>query len=278
MSLFKKKDKGFFAEADKPSVFLFGLLSTLVVIAIVGSIVLLTAASKPMDLSADIGNEAEKVENKSQPAPEELPKTDKPVVELFVMSHCPYGTQIEKGILPVIDTLGDKIDYELKFCDYAMHGKTELDEQLTQYCVQRQGKDKIQAYLSCFLEDESKSEECLGEIGIDRGQLDSCIAQTDEEYSVSADFEDKSTWSNGRFPLFKVYQEDNDKYGVGGSPTLIVNGVKASSGRDSASLLATICGAFNSPPEECNAELSSEAPAPGFGFDGSGSNTNASCN
>jgi len=30
-----------------------------------------------------------------------LPKQDKAKVELFVMSHCPYGTQIEKGIIPV---------------------------------------------------------------------------------------------------------------------------------------------------------------------------------
>jgi len=42
-------------------------------------------------------------------------KSNNPKVELFTMSHCPYGTQIEKGILPVLETLGDKIDFKLKF-------------------------------------------------------------------------------------------------------------------------------------------------------------------
>src|SRR3989344_3434948 len=38
----------------------------------------------------------------------DIPKKEKPEVELFVMSHCPYGTQIEKGILPAINALGGK--------------------------------------------------------------------------------------------------------------------------------------------------------------------------
>ena len=36
-----------------------------------------------------------------------------PEVELFIMSHCPYGTQTMKGIVPVVELLGDKIDFEL---------------------------------------------------------------------------------------------------------------------------------------------------------------------
>jgi len=49
------------------------------------------------------------------------------------MSYCPYGTQIEKGILPVINALGNKIKFSLKFVDYAMHGKKEIDENSRQY-------------------------------------------------------------------------------------------------------------------------------------------------
>ena len=54
------------------------------------------------------------------------------------MSHCPYGTQMEKALLPVIETLGaNNVNFELKFNTYAMHDKVELDEQLTQYCVKK---------------------------------------------------------------------------------------------------------------------------------------------
>jgi len=54
-------------------------------------------------------------------------KSDKPEVELFVMSYCPYGLQMERGILPVVEKLGDKIDFKIKFCDYAMHEKQEIE-------------------------------------------------------------------------------------------------------------------------------------------------------
>jgi len=193
-----------------------------------------------------------------------LPKQDKAKVELFVMSHCPYGTQIEKGILPVMEALGDKMDFELKFCDYAMHGEKELKEQLSQYCIQKNEPKKLVAYLSCFLE-AGDSEGCIKKAGVDKSKLESCVSSTDKEFSVMANFADKSTWVSGNFPKFDVYKADNTKYGVGGSPTLVVNGKQISTARDAKSLLATICAGFNTQPDECKKELSSETPAPGFG-------------
>ncbi len=213
---------------------------------------------------------------KQTPPPTNAPKQEKPNVELFVMSHCPYGTQIEKGILPVLDTLGDKIDFELKFCDYIMHGKKEIDEQLVQYCVQKEEPNKFSDYLTCFLE-EGNGDDCLTKTKINTGKIDSCVASTDKTYNVSKNFEDKSTYK-GRFPTFDVYKEDNEKYGVGGSPTLVINGATIRSGRDSATLLASICSGFENPPAECNEELSSASPSPGFGFGtASGGGSAASC-
>ena len=205
-------------------------------------------------------------------------KSDKPNVELFVMSHCPYGTQIEKGILPAVEALGDKIDFTLKFCDYAMHGETELKEQLNQYCIQKEQSDKLNNYLNCFLE-AGDGEGCLTKVGVDKTKLTACVSATDKEYKVTEKFNDKSTWSGGQYPVFDVYKADNDKYGVGGSPTLVINGVQISSARDSASLLATICSAFNTAPGECSKSLPSTAPSPGFGSGtaASSSNTGAAC-
>ncbi len=85
-------------------------------------------------------------EKNAAPAATVSQKSDKPVVELFVMSHCPYGTQIEKGILPAVEALGDKIDFQLKFCNYAMHGEKELKEQLTQYCIMETEPKKFNEY------------------------------------------------------------------------------------------------------------------------------------
>jgi glutaredoxin len=205
-----------------------------------------------------------------------LPKTEQPKVELFVMSYCPYGTQIEKGILPVLEKLGNKIDFQLKFCDYAMHGKKELDENLRQYCIQKEEPQKLFSYLRCFL-DKGESDECLKTVDIDQAKLNNCVKAADKEYKVTEMYNDKSTWSNGRFPRFNVFAADNNKYNVKGSPTLVINGKQISSRRDPNSLLETICASFKNQPEECQATLSNQAPSPGFGFKAGGSNSGGGC-
>ncbi|MCX6739782.1 MAG: hypothetical protein NTZ49_00965 [Candidatus Parcubacteria bacterium] len=209
--------------------------------------------------------EKEKASGTTAPATE-VTKSDKPKVELFVMSHCPYGTQIEKGIIPVAETLKDKIDFEVKFCDYAMHGEKELQEELAQHCIKTTQNDKFISYLKCFL-GEGKSEECRKQVSIDETSLKNCISKTDNEYKVMASFKDKTTWLSGQYPIFDVYKDDNTKYSVQGSPTLVINGAQAEAGRDSASLLSTICNAFNTQPEECKTQLSATAPSAGFGYE-----------
>ncbi len=199
-------------------------------------------------------------------APKEIPKSDAPTVELFVMSYCPYGTQMEKGILPVVKTLGSKIKYSLKFVDYAMHGDKEIAENLRQYCIEKTQPARLSAYLTCFLKKgEGTSDACLKVAGVASATVDNCVKQTDDHLSITKDAADKEKWSNPQFPPFNVNKDDNAKYAVQGSPTLVINGVVAESGRDSASILKTICGAFNTAPKECAAKLSATAPAAGFG-------------
>jgi len=202
-------------------------------------------------------------------------KSDKPTVELFVMSYCPYGTQIEKGILPVLAALGNKIDFQLKFCSYAMHGEKELQENLTQYCIQKEQDSKFNSYLTCFLE-SGVSASCLDSTKIDKTKLAACVSKTDKSFKVTSNFTSKTGYQ-GEYPGFDVNKTDNEKYNVGGSPTLIINGEEISSARDSASLLATICSAFNNQPKECAAALSSVSPAAGFGSGAATTGAAAGC-
>jgi glutaredoxin len=206
-------------------------------------------------------------------------KSEKPNVELFVMSHCPYGTQVEKGLLPVLGALGDSVDFELKFVNYAMHGKKEIDEQLRQYCIQEQGRGTLEAYLGCFLEDENSGDTCAVTAGVNEFEMNNCVARVDGEFNVTADFDNQDTWK-GSYPSFSVYDEDNLKYGVQGSPTLVINGEEVSSGRDPSSLLAVACSAFENAPEGCGVALSSDVPSAGFGTGvaAAGGASNASCN
>jgi len=193
----------------------------------------------------------------------EAPKNDKPVVELFVMSYCPYGTQIEKGILPVVQALGDKIDFKLKFVDYTMHGDKENQENLREYCIDQSQNNKLLGYLSCFLK-SSDSAACLKSTGVDEAKVLACMDSTAKTEQVTG-------------TDFSVHQADNQKYGVQGSPTLVINGATIQSARDSASLLKTVCSAFSSAPSECDQKLSAASPSAGFGEGTDSSASTASC-
>jgi hypothetical protein len=227
--------------------------------------------------------EVEKQITESKKAVEEknaaITKSDKPEVELFIMSYCPYGTQIEKGILPVISTLGNKVNFTLRFVSYAMHEKKEIDENTRQYCIQKNEPAKLQAYLTCFLKKgEGTESSCLQTAGINASRITSCMSAADTQFKLTANYNDKSKWNNGQFPPYDVDKELNTKYGVQGSPTLVVNGSDVSAGRDSASLLKVICNGFNNAPDACGTQLPSTPPSPGFGEGtAAGASTDASC-
>ncbi len=197
--------------------------------------------------------------------PSNLPQADKPTVELFVMSYCPYGTQMEKGILPVVKALGEAIDFQLKFVNYTMHGAKENEENLTQYCIKQTAPAKFLTYLECFLK-EADSASCLSQTNIDTAGLTACRTSAGSQYQLTG-------------TAFSIYDADNKKYGVQGSPTLIINGREVNTSRDSASLAKAICAAFTAgrEPTACAQSFDSATPAPGFGTGTTNATTPASC-
>lgn len=214
----------------------------------------------------------------TDPAPsadQKIAQKDKPVVELFVMSYCPYGLQMEKGILPVVKLLGSKINFQLKFVDYAMHGQKEIDENLRQYCIQKEAPKKLFSYLDCFTKQDNANA-CLLSAKIDASSLTACTGRTDTQFKISAKAADKSQWRNSQYPPFDAYQADNAKYNVQGSPALVINGTPVRPARDPQSLLNAICSGFTNAPSECREKLSATASAAGFG-EGAGSASGSEC-
>ena len=193
----------------------------------------------------------------ASPQQSSIPKSDKPKVELFVMTHCPYGTQAEKGFIPAILELGDSIDAEIKFVHYFLH-EPENDETPRQVCIREEQNDKFFSYLKCFLKD-GDSERCIAEAKVDKSKMENCI-------------------SSGRAE--KYYKEDSELsegYEVRGSPTLVVNGVQSNAGRSAQAYLDEICRSFNSEPEKCSVSLDSVNPSAGFGYGASSGIANAKC-
>lgn len=203
----------------------------------------------------------------------EVPKSDKPVVDLYVFAYCPYGLQTEKGFIPVYNLLKDKATIDIKFIG-AMHGDFEETESLRQLCIKKNyGEDKFMSYISSFASNTAigncnGDDTCLkplvegvmNQMGIDANKINTCMT-SDAPSLYSAD------------------EAQAQGLGVTGSPTLIINGVETQSGRSPAALLSTICSAFNTAPSECSQTLSSTTPSAGFGGSSSSSSSSsaASC-
>ena len=193
-------------------------------------------------------------------------KSDKPNVELFVMSYCPFGTQAEKGILWAVNALKWKINFEVKFVNYAMHGKKEIDENNLQHCIQKEEPAKYNDYLVCFLE-AWNSQDCVKKANLDMNKINKCIEDVKSTYKTEEDFNNKASWLNGRFPMYRVNDDLNKQYGVQGSPTLIINGIKVQpESRSPQAYLKAICEAFTNPPAECQKALSNQSYDPMWGW------------
>jgi len=264
-----QEKKSFFASLDSKSALIVGLVAGILVICTVGFVVMLGLYFKG-DRSGSVSyNTPSASDNNSAPAPIQpvsVTKSDRPKVELFVMSYCPFGLQMEKAYLPAWDLLKDKADISVKFVSYAMHGKKEVDENTRQYCINKQQPAKYQAYLKCFTgQDDYKG--CLAQAGISEGSLTSCINSANNDFKILDNYNDQSKWLSGRYPIYPIHQDLNDKYGVQGSPTLVINGAQVDGvNRTPEAVKQAICAAFNNAPSECNQTLSNTDYGPGFGY------------
>lgn len=179
----------------------------------------------------------------------DIPKTDKPVVQLFVMSFCPYGTQAEAIIEPVIALLGDKITFEPHFIVsvsgdqiQSLHGQYEVDENIRQACVFKYNKDKWWTYVNYI------NEKCFS------SNLDICWKESANQAGLDvASIE--TCFNDEGFALMQAESDLSNKNGVSGSPTLIINGVTYSGARTTEAYKDAICSAFNTEPSECAQEI-----------------------
>lgn len=181
-----------------------------------------------------------------------------PTLQTFVMTHCPYGTQMEKGIIPVYKLLKDKANFEIRFVSYTMHGDKEDTETKRQLCI-REETGKFWEYLECFLQDETYASKCMQESGLDENSINDCMTNRASGYWD----EDKAL---------------NTQYSVQGSPTTILDGEeKQIYPRSPEDVKKAVCGSFSSQPAECSQALDASNPSPGFGFSTSSSSSSASC-
>ena len=193
------------------------------------------------------------------------PKSDSPKVELFVMAFCPYGVTAEATMAPVYNLLKDKADISIRYIASIADGSTDINdvkslhgaiegiEDARQMCVLKNyGKDVLWKYVTeikekcypIYRNGEAEYKTCwqaaAKTAGADVSKLDSCVS-SEGVAMIKAD----DTIAKG--------------YGVSGSPSLIINGVKVNATRTEEGYKKAVCDAFNTAPAECATVLAGAA-------------------
>lgn len=201
-------------------------------------------------------------------------KVDKPVADLYIMSYCPYGLQAQKWYLEVMSKLSKVANINVKFVQYVMHWQKEADENVVQYCIQKEQKDKYLSYLNCYLKEEWKWAECRKESKIDETKLTSCIDKTKKEFKVDEKMADKSK----QYPDFDVNWKEAIAALVQWSPTFVLNWIKIDKmWRTAKAYAEAICSTFKNKPKECEQEFQNLNFDPMFGFTSNWSSANSGC-
>jgi len=232
------------------------------------------------DLTAtSTANSDTSTDESQKPTCESLKKTDKPILEAFVVSKCPYGLQMQRILYEVVKNIpslaknikvkyigaieGDKIT--------SMHGDTEAQENLRQICIREEQADKYWSYIGCHVK-KGDVDSCLAVANVDKSKLNTCMTDATKglEYA-KADF---------------VLQ---DQHNISGSPTLIINGENLNTqnepiefvfgGRTAEAAKTLLCCGFGQKPDTCSQKLSEDSAATGFSesYGSSGGSTGGGC-
>ncbi|MEA2089099.1 MAG: thioredoxin domain-containing protein [Patescibacteria group bacterium] len=204
---------------------------------------------------------AKQATNNQQQPTVDTPKTDKPKVELFTMSYCPFGNQAEDGISPVARLLANSVEIEPHYVIYSnykgggpelcldkddkycsMHGIDELKQNVREMCIYKYNKSKFWDYIDAVNKDCNLKnindcwDDSAEKLGINISKISSCL---DSEAEA----------------LLEKEVELNKKYSIKGSPALVINGIQYQGGRAPENYKTAICKAFNTQPKECEQKL-----------------------
>ena len=187
-------------------------------------------------------------------------KTARPSVDLYVMSFCPYGTQAETVMSPVVDLLKSRADIRIRYITSvsgttadsvdSLHGMPEAKEDLQQVCINKYYPEKFWPYLNAFNDAcypswqnaavlESCRKNTTATLGIDRAKITACAEGAEG------------------IALLRADEAASTKDSATASPMLFINGVKYSGARTPEAFKQAICNSFETAPAECSTVLSS---------------------
>jgi hypothetical protein len=187
-------------------------------------------------------------------------KSARPTVDLYVMAFCPYGTQAETVMSPVVDLLRSKADIRIRYITTvsgstvdsvdSLHGPSEAKEDLQQICINKYYPEKYWPYIKTF------NELCYP-AWQNATALASCRKNTVSTLSIDSAKIDSCAQGSEGIALLKADETAAGNDGASASPTLFVNGVQYSGARTPEAFKQAICNSFETVPAECNTVLAS---------------------
>ena len=206
---------------------------------------------------------------------DDLTKTDSPMLDVYVVSACPYGLQIQRAIAQAVSEVPELANYvtaryigsvssDGKSIE-SMHGEEEATENLRQICIRQEQPVKYWNYVSCYIK-AGDSASCLSSAGVNSSTVSACMADAGRGVAYAKEDFDLS-----------------EKYSVSGSPTLILGDANVDEsgfgGRSADAIKQIVCCASNSKPSFCSKTLETASAATSYSEDysGSGSTSTASC-
>ncbi len=169
-----------------------------------------------------------------------------PKLELYVMSQCPYGTEVVDAVAAAHEQLGGAVNLDIQFIGdgeagnlTSMHGPPEVMGDLAQVCAIDIAPDRYLQMMTCQNENmrqvHTNWKECAEKAGIDVGALSSCVEGDQGQELLAASFD-------------RAKQK-----GADGSPTIFLDGEPYMGGRKPRDFMRAVCSATKGDkPAACN--------------------------
>lgn len=177
---------------------------------------------------------------------------EKVSLDFYVMSQCPYGTQVMDAIAPVLEELGGAVDFEVNYIasdsgngEFAsLHGDAEVNGDIVQLCAAKYNPESYMDMVVCMDEDAGSIpenwEKCASNNKLDTANIKACYEGDEGKQLLSASV------------------KKSEEAGATGSPTIHLNEEIYSGGRTSTDFLRALCNAYaDEKPKAC-----AEIPAP----------------
>jgi len=215
---------------------------------------------------------------------EDIKKTERPLLEAFVVSECPFGIQMQRILNEIVKNIPSLVNnIEIKYMGSvqgdkitSMHGDKEAQENLRQICLREEQLDKYWSYIDCHIK-KGDVENCLVAINVDMNKLNTCINDNSkglkyarEDFTVQDKYNDT--------PECKKCMKNppptgcSNQCSVTGSPALILNdqgqpeGVSEFNfgGRTAEAVKTLLCCGFKTESDICFQKLAETSAATGF--------------